>query len=265
MNSCNQNNNHSNYKQKNIKQNSNIEHYQHISMQKSINMQQNGNMLQNGNMQQNGHIQQSNKKQQRDNAQYNNNAEQINKQVIDELKNMYYKNRSKFETQQYKMNIDEIKLNNIMLDFEEKVFFDKEIVNYEERREKRFMQMFTCCNKKFDTFAEFAKHKDIIHEEEMQEENCEVVNPEYKYVPIKIIADDITSSGEGDKYKQHRCVVEGCYKTYTSAYGLKYHTEKGHAQEVKEAKPHKCTIDNCTKRYKNVNGLKYHLEHAHKT
>ncbi|EJW04129.1 hypothetical protein EDEG_01565 [Edhazardia aedis USNM 41457] len=69
---------------------------------------------------------------------------------------------------------------------------------------------------------------------------------------------------ESAENKPYKCSIIGCTKSYTSAYGLRYHQEKGHAT-YKDEKPYKCKIPGCAKKYKNSNGLKYHMAHGHKT
>lgn len=63
--------------------------------------------------------------------------------------------------------------------------------------------------------------------------------------------------------KPYRCHVPNCFKSYLSAFGLKYHMQSMHVEEEKKSKPYKCTVEGCPKRYKNSNGLKYHMEHHH--
>lgn len=66
-------------------------------------------------------------------------------------------------------------------------------------------------------------------------------------------------------YKSFVCNYQGCCKTFTSLYGLKYHIDHGHTlKKAVERKPFVCKIHNCGKKYKNNNGLKYHMNHSHK-
>ncbi|EJW03880.1 hypothetical protein EDEG_01833 [Edhazardia aedis USNM 41457] len=64
--------------------------------------------------------------------------------------------------------------------------------------------------------------------------------------------------------KNFICKIPKCNKSYTSAYGLKYHEIHGHNKIIDINKPFKCTFEDCEKRYKNSNGLKYHLENGHR-
>ncbi|EJW05368.1 hypothetical protein EDEG_00594 [Edhazardia aedis USNM 41457] len=78
---------------------------------------------------------------------------------------------------------------------------------------------------------------------------------------------DISKANEkrklkADQDRPYKCTLEGCRKSYTSAYGLKYHLEKGHLNDD-APRPYVCTIEGCDKKYKNSNGLKYHLQFGH--
>lgn len=67
--------------------------------------------------------------------------------------------------------------------------------------------------------------------------------------------------------KEYKCKIEGCNKVYTSAYGLRYHEERGHiinsiSLNVKEY-VFICEFKGCRKSYKQKNGLRYHLKKSH--
>lgn len=67
-----------------------------------------------------------------------------------------------------------------------------------------------------------------------------------------------------DKKRPFKCAHPGCNKKYTSAYGLKYHMNRGHTNGGMESeKPYACDVPGCGKRYKNANGLKYHFNNGH--
>lgn len=67
-----------------------------------------------------------------------------------------------------------------------------------------------------------------------------------------------------DKKRPFKCTHPGCTKKYTSAYGLKYHMNKGHiGGGLESEKPYACDVPGCGKRYKNANGLKYHFNNGH--
>lgn len=194
---------------------------------------------------------------------------QYNDANLQKMRDEYYKNKAEFEKNQYRMNIYQIQLNNILLKYEEDQYLDQlyksETKNqFLQRREREFMRMFTCCDRGFETFSEFVAHKENVHNERQCEDGEDNDESEYRYVPLKSsTSEENISSEEVDKTKAFKCTVEGCHKNYTSAYGLRYHLEKGHVNETKKTKPYRCSEENCEKRYKNMNGLKYHLAHGH--
>lgn len=168
---------------------------------------------------------------------------------LQKLRNEFFKNKKEFEEQQYTMKIGAIVLNNFLLKTEEDVYFSRYENDLERniRGEREFMQMFTCCNRGFETFSEFIEHKETIHKEGRVEE----VVPESRYIE------------QIENPKPFKCPYPKCNKVYTSINGLKYHQDKGHDTDDLDIKPYHCTIKGCEKRYKNSNGLKYHLNHGH--
>ena len=66
---------------------------------------------------------------------------------------------------------------------------------------------------------------------------------------------------KGDK--KFKCTSGNCNKTFTSLFGLRYHTNNGHNNKDERDKPFCCDIMGCNRRYKNSNGLKYHERTAH--
>ncbi|EED43886.1 transcriptional repressor, predicted [Enterocytozoon bieneusi H348] len=73
-----------------------------------------------------------------------------------------------------------------------------------------------------------------------------------------------TNSNHVFSMKNYICDINGCQKTFTSSYGLKYHKIHGHIQlKTFERRPYICQVPGCSKSYKNNNGLKYHIIHAH--
>ncbi|KAM0673565.1 hypothetical protein GVAV_002942 [Gurleya vavrai] len=197
---------------------------------------------------------------------------QLEDEVLLKLRNDYHIRKAVFEEKQYSMNIDQIQINNLLIKIEANKYFEylyrnETALEAGKRREKEFMRMFTCCNRGFETFREFEIHKKTVHNEG-QEDDAEAdestLSGEYRFVPLSPPqSDEVSYSNEAEKIRNHKCTVEGCKKSYTSAYGLRYHLEKGHLDEVKGTKPFKCNVENCNKRYKNMNGLKYHLSRGH--
>lgn len=168
---------------------------------------------------------------------------------LQKLRNEFLKNKKEFEEQQYTMKISTLVLNNFLLKTEEDVYFFRYENDLErnQRSEREFMQMFTCCNRGFERFSEFIEHKETVHNEGRVEE----VVTENKAITIF------------EDPKPYKCTYLKCTKMYTSMNGLKYHQEKGHETEDEDLKPYRCKMKGCTKRYKNSNGLKYHSKHGH--
>ncbi|KAF7700715.1 Zinc finger C2H2 protein [Cucumispora dikerogammari] len=66
--------------------------------------------------------------------------------------------------------------------------------------------------------------------------------------------------------RQFKCAIESCDKTYTSAYGLKYHEANGHLEDTASLNDEyvfRCELEGCKKSYKQKNGLRYHLKKTH--
>ncbi|ELA47763.1 hypothetical protein VCUG_00724 [Vavraia culicis subsp. floridensis] len=206
-------------------------------------------------------------------------------------RNEFYRNKKLYEINQYKMNRDQIVLENLLLNIEEDVLFkgrgEVSMDEVLESTEKRFLNNLDCCGNYFDTFNSFAQHRNFEHsndEESAQDEagtgrerECVGTGSTFSNMHNTINASSIANFNvsrsvgtEGvqadplEKCKPYRCDITGCKKAYTSAYGLRYHIENGHVQKDDSNKPHICSFSNCGKRYKNSNGLKYHLEHFHK-
>ncbi|KAF7682620.1 Zinc finger C2H2 protein [Astathelohania contejeani] len=133
---------------------------------------------------------------------------------------------------------------------------DKQLFN---EVEKEFMDGLVCCGLSFDKFFKFYAHYNSVHklvEKEQEEVVVEELEDEEEYEVTAI-------SEETECYeKPYKCTVEDCMKSYTSAYGLRYHMEKGHNCPPL-LKPYACTVEGCEKRYRNSMGLKYHLIHGH--
>ncbi len=77
---------------------------------------------------------------------------------------------------------------------------------------------------------------------------------------------DIFKSDENDiiQPKKFKCKVQNCTKSYTSNYGLRYHTKHTHKmQKDVYGRPFICPRNNCNNCYKTRNGLKYHIMNFH--
>jgi hypothetical protein len=226
--------------------------------------------------------------------------------VLTRLKESFYENKDEFEKNQYYMNIDQIVLNNVLLKIEEEVYCGN---NYRilsedeiELKARKFIEYFTCCEKKFKSLDEFCDHKYTHHPEQSRTNNrtasplCDYRNiysqesklygiinqaiynglPEYssenESTAKPAIWNEIFKvrrrlkeerSRRSKKDEIFKCSRAECSYEFTSKTGLKYHLEHGH-DEIKEGKKRfSCPKEKCSKKYKNANGLRYHLEHGH--
>lgn len=170
----------------------------------------------------------------------------INDNIAD-LQQQHLKDKADFLNRIHTMDADQIIMENLLLTMEEQVYF-KSKKNFpdedpeEKRLEMEFIKNQTCCDLAFKNYNEWAIHMDNHSEIKNEEEEV--------------------SSGNS-KGRNYKCDIVNCNKSYTSAYGLRYHLDKGHKGEEDTSKPYVCNIDGCKKRYKNANGLKYHVQHGH--
>lgn len=136
-----------------------------------------------------------------------------------------------------------------------------------------------CCNINFINLKDYIDHMEKIHENDdlfsdisdfesdsLSEENLSDIkeNNITNYNQNRNFSqDEAAQSIINLKVKPYRCEIPKCNKSYTSAYGLRYHIENGHIQKDQSNKPYGCQFKDCNKRYKNTNGLKYHVMHCH--
>lgn len=186
------------------------------------------------------------------------------RESIEYLQMQHIKDKNNFKNRIHTMHPEQIKLEYLLLNLEEQVYFKNKNYNEEEVNqieELLFINSQSCCNLKFNTYNEWAQHLNT-HPNQLVVNKKEEIEEEVR-IPIRAIEieEDFKDS---NKNKIFKCVVANCNKSYTSAYGLRYHQEKGHKEDEDVSKPFLCVIDNCKKRYKNANGLKYHVLHSHK-
>lgn len=167
---------------------------------------------------------------------------------IEYLQMQHLKDKADFHERIHTMHADQIIMENLLLSMEEQVYFRIQAGVSEEEEEKRvemeFVRNQSCCNLAFGNYNEWAIH--------MDNHNVESKNEEEECVP-----------SAGNRIRTYKCEIPNCNKSYTSAYGLRYHLEKGHRGEEDSSKPFGCVVEGCKRRYKNANGLKYHMQHGH--
>lgn len=189
------------------------------------------------------------------------------RESIEYLQMQHIKDKNNFKSRIHTMHPEQIKLEYLLLNLEEQVYFKNRNYNEDEMNEIEellFINNQSCCNLKFGSFNEWTIHlnshsKQPIFMEKKEEEKEEESKKENEENIIE--KEEIKSANKDKKFK---CDVENCKKAYTSAYGLRYHKERGHKDDEDPTKPFVCMIDGCKIRYKNANGLKYHVLHFHK-
>lgn len=207
----------------------------------------------------------------------------MDQDCIENLRNQFFKNKKRFETNLHNMNQDQIVLEDLLLSIEENMFSKtKEPETLEEALENTktiFLKDLECCGEYFKNFNHFIKHMETTHHnEDVVSEDEEIAKQQFhesfkEKKEIESIANfnysDIIKSDNNspllkqNKDKPFKCNIPSCKKSYTSAYGLRYHIENGHILKDDSDKPYACQFKDCGKRYKNTNGLKYHIEHNH--
>ncbi|RVD92284.1 C2H2-type DNA- Zinc finger protein [Tubulinosema ratisbonensis] len=186
------------------------------------------------------------------------------RETIEFLQMQHMRDKTNFRNRMHTMHPEQVRLEYLLLNMEEEVYFRNK--NYGEQEvneieEFLFINSQSCCNLKFNNFNEWAQHLNthcnqfVLNKKEENHESVKIPMTEIE------VNEEIKSDG---KTRMFKCEVSNCNKSYTSAYGLRYHQEKGHKEDEDVTKPFICVIDNCKKRYKNANGLKYHVLHSHK-
>ncbi|KCZ76145.1 hypothetical protein H311_00832 [Anncaliia algerae PRA109] len=143
---------------------------------------------------------------------------------------LHLKEKDKFLSRKHMLHPLQVTFDQILLEFEEEVFFKRSLKLHFTQPENRYPIDFN----QFNTYKKESPHE------------------YYHKKPLKEMA------------KLYKCEEPECDKVYTSLHGLKYHLDKGHLSNDYDKKPFVCAKTGCKKRYKNSNGLKYHLEHGHK-
>jgi hypothetical protein len=218
------------------------------------------------------------------------------KESLDTLREERTENQPNFEEVRRMMNADQTLLHGIFSPVESEAYSGYEYdlqaeESFTVRTEREFMKGFSCCGRGFTTLYEFVNHKEYDHEIRENDEDGLVeknvwteislpkpskvgsVDKEEKSGTSEVGEEktDDSKSGKTRKKKEYKtgkkkafkCTEKGCDRGYTSAYGLRYHLEKGHGTDTEKTKPYRCDVGGCGKRYKNSNGLKYHLTHGH--
>lgn len=198
-----------------------------------------------------------------------------NNDVSSILKKQHARNRADFLQRSHTMQFDQIFIENLLLRMEEQIFFGRQTTEMhgwdaEKEAELEFLKNLSCCNLNFANFTEWEIHmmkhdtKPVFSLDPCGDEIATVVGMIDKDMSsTSESTSESTASMPETKIKVYKCDHENCNKLYTSAYGLRYHLEKGHRENDDSAKPFTCTFKGCRKRYKNANGLKYHLVHGH--
>ncbi|KRH92090.1 putative C2H2-type/integrase, DNA-binding, Zinc finger protein, partial [Pseudoloma neurophilia] len=200
---------------------------------------------------------------------------QLDQESREQLKHQYLKNKKRFENNMHEMNRDQVLLEHLLLSIEEEMFYEtiqpQTLEEALEKTKRRFLNDLECCSEHFLSFNDFIKHMEENHQNEEDTANFSNNTPYHSYNSIEntqekekssdisclnIISEE-TEKNEKIKSKPFKCDIENCNKSYTSAYGLRYHIENGHVQKDESDKPYACQYTNCNKRYKNTNGLKY--------
>lgn len=196
------------------------------------------------------------------------------------LRQEHAKSRADFLQRLHTMQFDQIFIENLLLKMEEQAFFKKPSVEADEwdaerEAELEFLKNRSCCRMSFQNFTEWEIHMMghelaaspyIVtkHDKDSREESTTDDTSENKLETTQTSdSSDTATSAPESKTKMFKCEHKNCNKLYTSAYGLRYHLERGHREGEDLTKPYLCTFDGCRKRYKNANGLKYHLAHGH--
>lgn len=192
------------------------------------------------------------------------------------LQKQHARNRSDFLQRSHTMQFDQVFIEHLLLKMEEQMFFEEEADEFcdwdaEKEAELEFLRNRNCCSMKFQNFTEWEIHT-LTHHTNTSSSLCfdkeryfnNKNKPERETMSITSEESyENTCNNSGHKTKVYKCDRENCNKFYTSAYGLRYHLEKGHKEDEDMAKPFRCIFEGCRKRYKNANGLKYHLSHGH--
>ncbi|KAL0265880.1 UNVERIFIED_CONTAM: hypothetical protein PYX00_011597 [Menopon gallinae] len=196
------------------------------------------------------------------------------------LRQQHAKSRADFLQRLHTMQFDQIFIENLLLKMEEQAFFKKPSCdvhdwNAEREAELEFLKNRSCCRMSFQNFTEWEIHM-MSHElaanpyivtkseRTPREESTDDMSESKQETSQTSDSSETVTSMSESKTKMFKCDHENCNKLYTSAYGLRYHLERGHVEGEDLTKPYLCTFVGCRKRYKNANGLKYHLAHGHR-
>lgn len=192
------------------------------------------------------------------------------------LQKQHARNRSDFLQRSHTMQFDQIFIEHLLLKMEEQIFFEEDNDEFrdwdaEKEAELEFLRSRNCCNLKFQSFTEWevhilSHHTSMASSQHLSKEKGTISKENAEKDTMSIASEESyesLASTSGNKAKVYKCNRENCNKFYTSAYGLRYHLEKGHKEDDSVAKPFQCIFEGCKKRYKNANGLKYHLSHGH--
>lgn len=211
------------------------------------------------------------------------------KSKIDELQKEYIKNKKFFVENEHLMSRDQRIINNIILSFEERVYFGennekrgygiKNVVISDKKNTEMVTEKLDKNVRQINTgqLTDMNDNKYFftpVISNTSQNEMKPLTNDESTIDWSRIIYESDNKENnlnkelfdsKKKKYRPYKCLESNCDKCYTSLYGLKYHQAHGHTKNEDDSlKPFACEIVGCKKRYKNTNGLKYHLENNHR-